>query len=251
VPRIFVDSKAVVGERVHIGGADALHLTRSLRARPGEVIVVVADGRTEYGVVIDQIRRASVEGGVAWSRPATGEAVLESHILQAIPQRGMDQAVEALSETGATNIHPVLTRRTVPQPDPPGAERRLERWRAIAREASQLALRARAPVIHPIGTVAEACAALPDDTVLLVAALQGGRPLGVFQVDPERPLAIAIGPEGGFDAGELAALDAAGGETVHLGRRVLPARIAGAVALSLVLARAGELDAPVAPPPKI
>jgi 16S rRNA (uracil1498-N3)-methyltransferase len=145
----------------------------------------------------------------------------------------------------------VLTRRTVRHPDDAGADRRLQRWRVIAREAAQLAGRAHAPEVHPITPLASACQALPRDAVLYVEAPHAECPLSSATVDPGRPLAIAVGPEGGFEKGELETLHAAGAQPVHLGARILPARLAGAIALCLALQRAGELDAPPAPPPKI
>ena len=59
-----------------------------------------------------------------------------------------------------------------------------------------------------------------------------------------------IGPEGGLAPEELAEIRAAGGEEVHLGPRVLRARLAGAVAVGILLARLGDLDAAPAPPPR-
>ena len=59
-----------------------------------------------------------------------------------------------------------------------------------------------------------------------------------------------IGPEGGLAPEELVAIRAAGGEEVHLGARVLRARLAGSVALGVLLASLGELDAAAAPPPR-
>jgi 16S rRNA (uracil1498-N3)-methyltransferase len=66
---------------------------------------------------------------------------------------------------------------------------------------------------------------------------------------PPRPgerIALCIGPEGGFDPADLDVLRRAGAEEAHLGPRVLRARLAGVVALSTLLASAGELDTPVA-----
>ena len=40
-----------------------------------------------------------------------------------------------------------------------------------------------------------------------------------------------------------------GATTVHLGSRTFPSRLAGAIATSLLLAAAGDLDAAAAPPP--
>ena len=60
---------------------------------------------------------------------------------------------------------------------------------------------------------------------------------------------LVIGPEGGLDPADLSTLADAGAVNVHLGPRTLPSRLAGAVATSLVLAAAGELDAAAAPRP--
>ncbi len=235
---------------MRITGAAASHLGSSLRARPGETIVVV-DAYSEHGVVLDEVTRSAVTGSIAWSRDATGEPRLRAHVLQALPQRGMGEAVEAMSQIGASEIHPLLTHRTIPQPEAASADRRLERWRTIAREAAQLAGRAAAPVVHPLATIEQACAALPEKVLLLAADPAAAQSIARLDLSADRPLAIAIGPEGGFDEHELAVLDDSGAVAVHLGARVLPARLAGALALCLALARSGDLDAAAVPPPKI
>jgi len=60
VPRIFVEPAAVRGGRVLIDGAAARHLSASLRARAGDTLVVVEAGRTEHGVVLDDVGRCWV-----------------------------------------------------------------------------------------------------------------------------------------------------------------------------------------------
>jgi 16S rRNA (uracil1498-N3)-methyltransferase len=161
----------------------------------------------------------------------------------------MDAAVEALAEVGAAEVWPVITRRTVARPDPARAARRVERWSAIAREAAALAGRAGPVPVRPPLPLGDALAALPAGTRVLACAVGGARPLAAVAHEG-RPLALVIGPEGGLDPEELASILAAGGEVVHLGARVLRARLAGAVALGILLAGLGELDAAPAAPPR-
>jgi 16S rRNA (uracil1498-N3)-methyltransferase len=250
VPRFFLPAGAVDGGRAVIEGADAAHLARSLRARPGERVVVVDAGGTEHGVVLEEVEPGRATGSVEWSRPATGEPGARVLVLQALPAEGMDAAVEGLAEVGAAEIWPVLTRRTVARPDPERAARRVERWRAIAREAAALAGRAGPVPVQPLRGLDEALAALPAGTRILACAVGGGSPLASVEAGGGRTLALVIGPEGGLAPEELAAILAAGGEEVHLGPRVLRARLAGAVAAGILLARLGELDATAAPPPR-
>ena len=250
VPRFFLGSDQVAGGRATLTGTDANHLSRALRARVGETIVVVEDGRIEHGVELDVVTPAQVGGAIVWSRAVGGEPRLAVHVLQAVPAQAMDATVEALTEAGAATIRPVLTHRTVSRPDPSRVVHRLERWRLIAREAAQLAGRAAPPDVRSILPLSDALDELPTGTRILACVIrQDATPILSVVPPPPADVGLVIGPEGGLDATDLRTLDHAGAVTVHLGSRTLPSRLAGAVATSLLLAAAGDLDAAAAPPP--
>ena len=229
-----------------VSGDDAAHLARSLRATPGERIVVVDDAGSEHGVLIDRVSAGAVEGSVQWSRPATGEPRLEVHVVQALAKDGMDELVEALAEVGAAAIWPVTTRRTVVRLDARRAEHRVARWNAIARNAAGLAGRGHPPVVHAVRDIEDIAAALPPGVRVLACTTDATTPLSSVEMRDDTRAALCVGPEGGFDPSDLEALDSAGAEHVHLGPRVLRARLAGVVALTTLLTVAHELDAPVA-----
>jgi 16S rRNA (uracil1498-N3)-methyltransferase len=250
VPRFFVPAGAVHGGRAAVTGDDAAHLARSLRAAVGESVVVVDDAGTEHGVRLDRVGSERVEGVVEWSRPATGEPHLEVHVVQAIAKDGMDELVEALAEVGAAAIWPVTTGRTVVRLDARRAEHRVARWNAIARSAAGLAGRAAPPPVHPVRDLDTVAAALPPGTRIVACTTAATTPLSAVAPRRDQRIALCVGPEGGFDEHDLEQLRSAGAEEVHLGRRVLRARLAAVVALSAVLAQAGELDAPVAASPQ-
>lgn len=247
MPRFFVPAAQVSGTTVWIAGDDAAHLARSLRAAPGECVVVVDDAGMEHGVRLRAVSAERIEGDVEWSRPATGEPRVDVHVVQAIAKDGMDELVEALTEVGATAITPVLTQRTVARPDARRAAHRVARWQAIARSAAGLAGRARPPVVHAVQELDAALSALPAKTRVLACTVDAG--VALAQLDPppragER-IALVIGPEGGLDAADLAVLRQRDAGFVHLGPRVLRARLAGVVAVSLLLGAAGEMDSPL------
>jgi 16S rRNA (uracil1498-N3)-methyltransferase len=251
MPRFFVDASQIEDGRATLTDADAEHLAKSLRARPGETIVVVAGGAVEHGVVLDEVSVSRVSGAVAWSRPVSGEPRFAVHVLQAIPAQGMDATIEALTVAGAASVRPVLTSRTVVRPDVSQASRRAERWQAIAREAAQLAGRAAPPTVSSVMSLREALALLPATTRVLACVIRSGATPMLTAV-PTSPVdvALVIGPEGGLDASDLDALDSAGAVYVHLGPRTLPSRLAGAMATTLLLAGAGDLDAIAEPLPQ-
>ena len=243
VPRFFVDAGAVRDAVVRIEGDDAAHLARSLRVRAGERIVVVEDGRLLHEIVVTEVLRARVTGTVLRTVAASGESDAAIHALQAIPARGMDDAVEALTIAGSQAIHPVLTERGVARPDGDAGRRRAARWQAIAREAAQLAGRATAPVVSAPRSLESALAALPAGCrILACVATPDATPITRIGIDGDAAVACAIGPEGGLGVGDLSTLDAARAERVHLGERIVPTRLAGFMAVSLILGAGGELD---------
>jgi 16S rRNA (uracil1498-N3)-methyltransferase len=251
MPRFFIDTSQVADDRATLIDADAEHLARSLRARPGEMIVVIAGGAVEHGVVLQEVTPSRVSGAVVWSRPVSGEPRLAVHVLQAIPAQAMDATIEALTVAGAASIRPVLTGRTVVRPDPSQASRRAERWQAIAREAAQLAGRAAPPTVSSVVSLREALEHLPATARLLACVIRSDSTAIHAAATTSSPeIALVIGPEGGLDDADLEALAAAGAAYVHLGPRTLPSRLAGAVATALLLAGAGDLDSTAEPPPQ-
>ena len=243
VPRFFVDAGAVSDGVVRIDGDDAAHLARSLRVRSGERIVVVEDGRLIHEVLVTEVLPTRITGSVQRTGAACGDSDIAIHVLQAIPARGMGDAVEALTIAGSYAIHPVLTERGVARPDADAAGRRAARWQAIAREAAQLAGRATVPAVSGPRSLDSALAALPAGCrILACVATTDAIPISQMSIDGSAAAACVIGPEGGLGSRDLSSLRAAGSTEVHLGERIVPSRLAGFMAVSLILGARGELD---------
>ncbi|MHB8719098.1 MAG: RsmE family RNA methyltransferase [Candidatus Dormibacteria bacterium] len=243
--RFFLHDPPTAG-MVRIRGELASHLARSLRLRSGDDIVAVCEGR-EHGVRLTRTG-VEVEGVVTWSRPATGEPSLQVTLVQALPRERMEDCVDIAVQAGVAAIVPVHTERSVARPEPGRVASRLRRWNAVARESAQLAGRGTIPPVHmPVG-LGEALAALPAGTQLIVctSALDADPsppPLGRVGYDAHRMVALLVGPEGGLGPADLAAARQHGAVHAHLGPRILRSRYAGALALTLLLSRSGDLDA--------
>ncbi len=104
--------------------------------------------------------------------------------------------------------------------------------------------------MHSILPLREALLELPPGTRVLACVI-GPESVPIMHAVPAPPagVGLVIGPEGGLDAADLSALAESGATNVHLGARTLPSRLAGAIATSLLLAAAGDLDAAVSPRP--
>lgn len=226
-----------------ISGDDGHHLTRVRRLRVGEVLTA-ADGS---GAWRRYVVRDSVDGSLTAEaqpgdevveEPSAGSPVAVAFALT----KGQKPAgvVRALTELGVDQIVPVSSARSVVRRDADRSAVATERLRSVAREAACLCRRARLPEIT--GDVALDELRPPPETTVVVAQRsgQGAPPTGLHTAGGGVPPAgragwlLLVGPEGGFEAGELAALRPGG--SVAVGPYVLSAPTA-AVAAAAVLVR--------------
>ena len=215
-------------------GNQAAHLARVLRAERGQIFDVVAAGflhRAEITSVLpNQVEFVLLE-------ELDSDATLPLHLYLAVFRFDpFEWAVEKATELGVARITPVLARRTEKHLAQ-AAAKRTERWRRIAHEAAQQSRRTEVPEIAdpmPLKSAIEAEQATfrillseTEQTVSLRKALSPG-----LEVAGE--LALAIGPEGGWTADEMALFTECAWTHVTLGPRILRAETAAIAAISIV-----------------
>ena len=159
------------------------------------------------------------------------------YVFAPLKRSRLDYMVQKAVELGVARLRPVLTQRTI-------AERvNLDRMRANVIEAAE-----QCGILH----LAEVAAPLSLDKLLATwdprrrlifcdEAAAVKNPLEVLAALQPQPLALLIGPEGGFDPKERAALQALPYvSAISLGPRIMRADTAAVAALALVNAKLGD-----------
>jgi 16S rRNA (uracil1498-N3)-methyltransferase len=249
--RYFIPPERLVSGKAVIEGNDARHLALVMRARVGDRIVV-SDGRGRTVLAeIAELDKTKVTATVIEPLPADAEPAVHVWIAQSLPKGDkMETVIQKCTEIGATRIIPFLSERTVVRYNPPAEEKRLQRWRKIAKEAAEQAHRDKVPEIEAPMTWKQLLQAASDaDAALFCYERENGRTIGeqlkrLFSREAEKPVRtvlIVVGPEGGFTEREAREAEAAGIVPVSMGRRILRAETAGMVALACILYEAGEM----------
>ena len=149
----------------------------------------------------------------------------------------LDYMVQKATELGVSRLQPVLTRRTQ-------AERvNLERMRTNAIEAAEQCGVLRIPEVGEPEKLERVLAGWDASRRLLFCdeAADLASPLAVLAGLPPGPLAVLIGPEGGFTVEERDALRRLPfGTGLSLGPRIMRADTAAVAALALVNAALGD-----------
>lgn len=239
-----------------LASEQAQHLARVLRAQPGQVFDVVANGflhRAEITAISDsEVRFTLLE-------ELESDAALPIHLLLAVFKFDhFEWAIEKATELGVARITPILAGRTEKHLAQASAKR-VDRWRRIALESSKQSRRTDVP---EIADPAKLDAALKAETaplrillseveqsVSLVSAFHDAAPNdGVphssrvtqrnewDENSSATDLALAIGPEGGWTPEEMTLFTQHCWTHVTLGPRILRAETAAIAALAIAAA---------------
>jgi len=148
----------------------------------------------------------------------------------------MEWALEKAVELGATRIVPVIAQRTSPHLAS-AAVKRAERWRRIVREAAQQARRVSEPEVGEPMSLKEGVDSVTGTRIVLAEGEQKRSLKDVLATNQDHgPVALAVGPEGGWTQDELRRFADAGWIAASLGNNILRAETAAIAALAIVLA---------------
>lgn len=232
-PRFFVDGGLAVGAIVDLPDAVAHHVQRVLRLRVGAPITLFDGCGGEYAARLDANARACIERFDAVER----ESPLALTLIQALVANDkLDWVIEKAVELGAAAIVVAPAERGVVRLDGDRLARRQLHWRDITVAACCQCGRNRLPAVSYAAL--EATLAATQAAQKFVLAPDAQRPLAS---SANLPTAIAVGPEGGFSAAELALAERNGFLPVRAGPRVLRTETAGLAALAALQALHGDL----------
>lgn len=237
MPRFFVDPSAVENDRIVVRGEDAHHMTRVLRMRAGESVVVCVPGtgtvyETTFVTGGDEVTLSIVS-----EKRADTEPPYEAVVYQALCKGDkMETVIQKAVETGATRIVPVITSRATVKWDEKDGGRKIERWQKIASEAAKQCGRGRIPTVSAPMRFPEVIGEIASwELPLFCYEGDGVVPLSQCLREYDgvpRRIAIVIGPEGGFAPEEAALAKEAGVRVCGLGKRILRTETAAVFVLS-------------------
>jgi 16S rRNA (uracil1498-N3)-methyltransferase len=242
--RFLVRPDAIVGGRVRFDAAEAHHLGRVLRLRPGARLEATDGTGRVFTVRLEALGASDAWGAILAEALSVPESPCAITLAQAVLKgERMTWLVQKATELGVARIVPVETDRVVRRASAERASARQTRWQRVAREAVKQSRRAIVPPVEPVRRLAEVLAEAPRYDAAWLLWEGGGVPLAVAAREAGRPsrLLLLVGPEGGFRGDEALSAEAAGARLVGLGPRILRAESAALVGLALCQHLFGDL----------
>lgn len=255
--RVFLNVPSTDSRYMRIDGDVFHHLVAVLRHRVGDRFSCLHPDGVEYVYTIVQINRnnrvlkASRDKRIERCTIGNHEIYLYPSLLKA---QSFTVVLRKTTELGVTRINPVITTRSVSRIEGDDrVKKKLSRWKAILKDATEQCGRMLAPWIEPPETFSQSMEHINSDHHLFFLDA-AGEPL-VNQLisctaDDRLPdVSLFVGPEGGYTQEEKARLIECGAGCAALGSTVLRADTACVAAVAIVAAlyhstRYGGVDTP-------
>ena len=214
IPRIFVGDNVKSGMIIPLDRETAHYLTHVMRTDTA----IVFGGGNEFNAHIDATQKNIIVGESTGRADPSGDV-----ILYFAPIKRCDDLINMATQLGVKKMVPVLTEHTTTQ------HINWERMKKIAVQAAEQSNRNSVPEIAtPVK--------FSDIDLSKLAFADERAAHGETRESHTKTNAILVGPEGGFSDSEFAALDNAGAVGISLGKTILRAELAAAIAITKIQA---------------
>lgn len=240
MPRFFLSADHICGDLLTITGDDALHISRALRMRCGEMITVCDMQKNEYECELVAFTADTVSAKILATKKNETEPSYRAVLYQALPKSDkMEYIVQKAVELGVSEIVPFSCERCISKLDEKSARKKIERWQKIAESAAKQCGRGiLVPIREPLSFSEAIRRAAEADIPLFCYEGDQTEPLSIFLSDKDKlkqaHLSIVIGPEGGFSLHEVETAVSLGCVPVGLGKRILRCETASGFVLSCI-----------------
>jgi 16S rRNA (uracil1498-N3)-methyltransferase len=238
VPRLYVSAALAEGASLALSPSQANYLVNVLRLAERARVLVFNGRDGEYFASLAAIARKQVTLAVGGRRRRQERPPDLDFLFAPLKHARLDYLAQKAVEMGARRLRPVVTRRTQV------ARLNLERLEANAIEACEQCGVTWAPEVSPLEPLDKALAGWPAERLLVFCdeeAPQADPLAALGEAKAHAGIGLLIGPEGGFEERERAAILALPRVVrLSLGPRVLRADTAAVASLALVQATLGD-----------
>lgn len=235
--RLFIDRSFASGTALPLEREQANYLLNVLRFKADDTVLVFNGRDGEWlASLVPEGRKQATLALVRQVKPQPPESDLH-YLFAPLKHARLDYMAQKAVEMGAGLLQPVITRRTQV------SRLNLDRMRANVVEAAEQCGILSLPAVAAEKSLEAALAGLAPERLLIFCdeGAQEASPIAALAALQPSPLAVLIGPEGGFDESERRLIRArANTLPISLGPRVLRADTAAVAALALVQATLGD-----------
>lgn len=234
----FLKTRLEMNSKFAFDKEQAHHIKNVLRMKNNDIVRAVDENQQVFYVEIE-IENKEVYGKVVEQLVDESESSLEiTLVMGMIKGDKWDYLIQKACECGVHKIVPLISKRCVIKAKEEKMDRKLERWNKIALEACEQCKRThQVEVCEPV--TMKKISEIEFDLGIIAyedADFKASNLADLLKENPDvKKIAILIGPEGGFDADEVAFARSLNYHCVSLGNRILRAETAAIFSLNALV----------------
>jgi 16S rRNA (uracil1498-N3)-methyltransferase len=239
--RYFVESNQIINDKIEIFGDDAKHINKVMRYQQGDKVICSDNLGRSYIAEILSIYTKQVILRIVEEEISNNEPTVHITLYQGLTKADkMEWIIQKGTEIGISSFVPVEMKYSITKWESDRSNKKIERWRKIAKEAAEQSQRRKIPDIHN----AYKFKALIDNitskhSLTMLAYEKSEHSQGILALMNQHAnynnFGLIIGPEGGVSDEERNIAIEKGVKLINLGPRILRAETAGLVAASGIL----------------
>ena len=224
---------SLIDNSIILSKDDSFHLTKVMRAKVGENIVAIVEGELYLGEVVSTNPLVIKNNGVY--KEDSRELSTDVTLFFALAKGDkIDFVIQKATELGVKHIILIKTERCVVKISNDDFNRKLARYTAIAKEASEQCERRMIPSISYVDNLKSIPSEYLADINYVAYEEDAFNKVNFLESKDKKSVSLLIGPEGGLSEGEIATLEKQGFKRVSLGKRILRTETAAVAGLAMI-----------------
>ena len=238
--RVYSSLPLTADEQCDADDRASHHLSRVLRVKTGDRLSIFnGDGNNYQGAIVSATKH-QVSVLIDSVEQADTESSLSTCLALGVSKGDrFEWAIKKAIELGVTSIVPILSQRVGVRLSPDRWHKKQEHWQQVVISACEQSGRAVVPMVQEPTTLYPWICNIEADCKLVLDPRATPNALN----DQPASIALLSGPEGGLAPSELIMASENGFAAMRLGPRVLRTETAPLVALSVLGARWGDINA--------
>ena len=238
MPHFFIEVNNIKDKFITISDVENYrHISKSLRAKKGEKLLLIDEKQIQYETVIKEISSKEIVCEIQKSYPSSRDLDFDLYLAQS-PLRSDSQLtiMEKATELGVRGVYPVITDNCALAKSV--LSKKHEKWQKIMYEASKQCERAKIPTCYEPTTLENV---LKNDFDKILVLAERSTEISLKEYLTENPIKkgekilVIIGPEGGFSQKEFDFFRSRNLPLITLGDLILKAETAVIVTLGNIV----------------
>ncbi len=239
MPHFFVKKEEISDEFIVLSDSDTLfHLVKVLRTKKGENVKFIDIDKNVYFTSVLEISADTLKAEILKKEKSHRFLKNNVHLIQSILANSDSQnlLIANAVQTGVKEIYPVISDNVSIKKDL--AQKKLQKWQKVALENFKQCERADIAKINEISNLKEVLLKFDKKNVIVFAEKYENCDFSqLSEIDKTLPVALVIGPEGGFSEDEFDYFKQNNYKMVSLGKMIYKAPNAVVAGVSNVVSR--------------